>query len=253
MIRQIAFLLVSAFVLTGCVKDFSEEGGATDTGDITLSFSSVVRNQPLDFTSTYTNAWGESYSVTTFKYYIHNISLLTSEGTSLPVSSAYFLVDESQPLSKQMKFKARSGDYTRLSFTLGVDSTENVSGAQSGMLDPTNGMFWTWSSGYVMAKLEGLSTAAVTSANGNFSYHVGGFKQPDVATKQIRLDVPVSSKLLITKGSNTIIDLSADINTWFSRVNPIKIAEYPAVHSPGFLARQIADNYEGMFTISGIR
>ena len=58
---------------------------------------------------------------------------------------------------------------------------------------------------------------------------------------------------MITKGSSAVVELTADINTWFSRVNPIRIGLIPAVHSPGVLAKQIADNYEGMFAISGIR
>ncbi|WP_316930094.1 MbnP family protein, partial [Hymenobacter sp. IS2118] len=36
------------------------------------------------------------------------------------------------------------GDYQSVSFTVGVDSARNVAGAQTGALDPNNGMFWTW-------------------------------------------------------------------------------------------------------------
>ena len=50
-----------------------------------------------------------------------------------------------------------AGNYNSLSFLLGVDSMHNVSGAQTGALDPANDMFWTWNSGYVMAKMEGAS------------------------------------------------------------------------------------------------
>ena len=54
------------------------------------------------------------------------------------------------------------GDYTELQFLLGVDSLHNVSGAQTDDLDPAKDMFWTWNSGYVMAKMEGNSPAVKT-------------------------------------------------------------------------------------------
>jgi hypothetical protein len=51
-------------------------------------------------------------------------------------------------------------DITGIRFLLGVDSARNVSGIQTGALDPARGMFWTWNSGYVMAKIEGSSPSA---------------------------------------------------------------------------------------------
>ena len=246
-------ILVSLLILTGCFKEFSSESGVVPTnGNVTLSFSNVVKDRVLNFTDQYTNAWGENYTVTTFKYYIHDISLVSNEGRSVPLSSDYFLVDESKPETKLISLKSPSGEYSKVTFTLGVDSAKNVSGAQSGVLDPINGMFWTWSSGYVMAKLEGLSAAAASSPNGNFTYHVGGFKQPAVAIKQITLNIPPATSFSVSKDADVTVNVNADVDTWFSRINPIKIAEHPACHSPGELAKQIADNYEGMFSITKI-
>jgi hypothetical protein len=36
---------------------------------------------------------------------------------------------------------------TAIKFLLGVDSLKNVSGIQTGALDPAKGMFWTWNTG----------------------------------------------------------------------------------------------------------
>jgi hypothetical protein len=243
-------LLLFGLLLTGCSKELSEE--ESDMGNVALSFSSVVKDQPLQTGQEYTNQWGENYSVSTFKYYLHDISFVTAAGLSYSASAEYYLVDEANPETKKITVRVPAGEYNRVVYTLGVDSARNVSGAQTGVLDPTNGMFWTWSSGYVMAKLEGASTSAAT-ANGNFSYHVGGFKQTELAIKQIALTVPAANSLKVAKGSTAIVDIQADINTWFGSVHPIKIAENPACHSPGALAKQIADNYAGMFSISGIR
>ena len=38
---------------------------------------------------------------------------------------------------------------------LGVDSVLNYNGVHEGALDPINGMYWTWQTGYIHCKLEG--------------------------------------------------------------------------------------------------
>ena len=187
-------LLFVGLLFTGCSKELSDE--QSETGTVSLSFSSVVENQPLAIGQEYTNQWGEKYSVSTFKYYLHNVSFVTATGVTYPASAEYYLVDEAKPETKTITVRVPAGDYNRVIYTLGVDSAKNVSGAQSGVLDPTNGMFWTWSSGYVMAKLEGASPSAAT-ANSNFSYHVGGFKQAELAIKQIVLNVPAENSLKV--------------------------------------------------------
>ena len=44
---------------------------------------------------------------------------------------------------------------------LGVDSLRNVTGVQTGALDPAMDMYWTWNTGYVMAKLEAAAQQAL--------------------------------------------------------------------------------------------
>ena len=58
-----------------------------------------------------------------------------------------------------------AGDYNQITFTIGVDSlrsTMDVS-KRPGVLDPAqghDGMYWTWNSGYIFFKMEGISPAA---------------------------------------------------------------------------------------------
>ena len=44
-------------------------------------------------------------------------------------------------------------------------------------LDPMNGMYWTWQSGYINVKLEGKSNRCQTR-NHIFQYHIGGYTLP---------------------------------------------------------------------------
>ena len=70
-----------------------------------------------------------------------------------------------------------------LQLLLGVDSLTNTRGAQGGALDPTNGMYWAWQSGYINVKLEGMSTRC----GGDFALHLGGFLGGDLAAQLLAL------------------------------------------------------------------
>jgi hypothetical protein len=241
---------ITLLTLFSCKKESSTEGNAPPvTGTVVLNFHHIVKDKVLNFTDTYSNDHGEQYTVEGFKYYVHDIQLITNKNEPVAVSSDYFLVDESKTASKTITLAAPVNTYSAVSWLLGVDSARNVSGAQTGALDPANGMFWTWTSGYIMAKLEGHSPASPLSQQ-VFTYHVGGFKMPHVTYRTIT--VPLHDDINVMKDTTITIGLNADINNWFSRVHAIRIASDPACHSPGQLANDIADNYEGMFSLKEI-
>src|SRR5690606_12850498 len=110
-------------------------------------FQPVVQGQPLAFNQPYTNAFGEDYTVTAFRFYITALSL-RNDNVSIPVTSEvkYRLADAA--IASTLSFSVSTGQNTfnGLSFRIGVDSIDNVSGAQGGDLDPAKGMFWTWNS-----------------------------------------------------------------------------------------------------------
>ncbi|HRE51937.1 MAG TPA: hypothetical protein PK339_10970 [Flavitalea sp.] len=242
-----------AFLLLSCNRENSIEWERpADRGELKIVFQHVVKDAPLSFGDEYLNDWGERYNVHSFKYYIHDIQLISAEGDAVSVSSDYFLVDEGLPASKQLELSAPEGLYNAIVYTIGVDSARNVSGAQTGALDPTLGMFWTWNTGYVMAKLEGHSPAS-PGVNQEFSYHVGGFKWPYITIKQVMLLPPDTQAFEVSKKKLSTLNIRADVNAWFSYHIPIRIAENPASHAPGELAKKLADNYEGMFSVSSIK
>jgi hypothetical protein len=249
--RKLYFSIIICCLFTAaCQKEASTEGEQPPvTGTVVLNFNHLVKANVLNFTDNYVNDHGEQYTVDRFKYYVHDIKLLNDKNETIPVSSEYFLVDEENTATKTITLTVPENKYTSISWLLGVDSTRNVSGAQTGTLDPTNGMFWTWTSGYIMAKLEGHSPASTLSGQ-VFTYHVGGYKIPYVTSRNIALTFP--QNITIVKDTSVTISMNADINNWFSRVHNISIASSPACHSPGQLANDIADNYEGMFSIKEI-
>lgn len=239
--------------LSSCQKETSIEfGKAPEFGKVALNWEPVYKNNSFEFNQPYQNESGEIYTVQKFMYYIHSISFQTIDGRWRTVSpKEHFLVDFRNASSQLQEFPLQAGQYKQLRFIIGVDSSRNFSGAQTGPLDPLNGMFWAWSSGYVFAKLEGLSPDS-RGPRQEFTYHIGGYKPPYVAFRTITLNLAMGGMLSIEKGNTRTLRMKADVSKWFDNQHTIRIATQYASHSPGAFAVLVADNYAGMFSLSRI-
>ncbi len=248
----VAIAISLLFTGAGRLKEYS--GGNPRRGDfnLVLLFKPVVDNMPLLLDSaTYTNAWKETYSVNAFKFYVSGFRLIdTASGPEQPVNAgAYFLIDASDSATWMVKLSAPAGRrYNCISFTIGVDSAHNVGGAQTGALDPVNGMFWTWNSGYVMAKLQGQS-AVSSLVNNKMEYHIGGFRGPTSVLRQPVLRFPPGQFFQAAPGRTNTVTITANANAWFDGPHPITIAANPSCTTPGQMAKDISENYSRMFTI----
>ncbi|MCG2613397.1 hypothetical protein LZZ85_03860 [Terrimonas sp. NA20] len=216
------------------------------TATVSLEFVHTVGTREFSPDSIYKNDFGESFTVSRFRYYISNIQWHNRKtGKLYKTPASYFLIDEAEPLSKQIDLKVPAGQYTSLSFLIGVDSLKNISGAQDGALDPINGMFWTWQTGYIMAKLEGSSPVSKLPRN-MFEFHIGGFKGPYNVLQ--RVEIPVTERMPIITGSKqSTIRISVDINKWFNGKHPLPLSKHTACMTPGELSLQYAENYITMF------
>ncbi len=204
-----------------------------------LRFINTVGDTIMQAGATYRNAFGETFNIRNFKYYITNISLRDTDGQLHPLTREHFLIDEADSASKTIVVSHNNIKATSIRFMLGVDSVRNISGVQTGALDPMKGMFWTWNSGYIMAKLEGKSAASKSLGN-YFTYHVGGFKNGESASRWVELPLEKIA---------TVVIIKADADKWFNALQAVKIAEHPICHEPGKLAMLIADNYAQMFSV----
>lgn len=204
-------------------------------------FANKAGNALLTTGEAYNNKFGEPLIIRHFKYYISHLAVGDSLHQFTELSSDTYLVNQAAEESCFISLPMPAGSVHYIRFVLGVDSSKNVSGVQTGPLDPMQGMFWTWNSGYIMAKLEGRSP--VSKAPGNyFTYDVGGYRKGEQAqrTIELKLEAPLSDTLTI----------EADALRFFYGRHNIKIAEHPVCHEPGILAMQLADNYASMFSIA---
>jgi len=240
------FAIASIILFASCQKSIEAK-----TGMVKFNFRNMINSTPMVLdAATYTNPFGETYTISRFKYYVSNVRL-TGTGTTAIENESYHLVDESIPGSLSFSFETDENTFSGISFLLGVDSTRNVSGAQTGALDPLNDMFWTWNSGYIMAKVEGTSPQS-NQVGKKIEYHIGGFSGVNNTLKTINLAFPSGKNLIITEGKTSNISLEADFNKWWQTPNDIKITNLPVCTTPGVQAKQVADNYSKMFTITDV-
>lgn len=246
--RLIILIFFSAFFIS--FNDIKNESPA-DESTVKITFINTINNSRIVLNdSVYANPFEEKYTISKLRYYITNVSL---NGTlnSFKEKNSYHLIDESKEESQSFNFKITAGNYNSVQFLLGVDSLHNVSGAQTDDLDPTKDMFWTWNSGYVMAKMEGNSSSSKL-VNNKYEFHIGGYAGPYNVIKKIQLDFKDNKSLELKAGKTTEIIINADINTWWKDPNDIKIAEHANITSPGKFALAISDNYAKMFSVKKI-
>lgn len=240
-------LMTACLVPAACKKSVAQQG---NSGTLKITFINTVKGNPVGLGSTvHTNPFGETYTITKFKYYISNVTVNGAAVTA--EKESYHLIDESNAASLSFDFPVTVNSYNTLQFLLGVDSIKNVSGAQSGALDPLNDMFWTWNNGYVMAKMEGTSPQS-TQVNNKVEYHIGGFSGIYSALKYISISLSNLQLINIRDGKTSEVVIEADFNKWWQTPNDLKISVTPVCNTPGALAKSVADNYSDMFSLRSV-
>lgn len=221
------------------------------TGAVMVNVNAFSGSSPLVYGTTYTNANSDQFKVSMFRYYLTNIVLL-GEGTTpnYVQPESYYLVDHSSAnATYQIKLDSvPKGTYKGVTFLIGVDSLRNISGAQTGALDPGNGMFWTWSSGYIQFKLEGTTV----NTSGSFTYHIGGFKGAYSAVKEGNI-LFGGTGLQLTGGTSKTLNLESDVQEVFKNPSVWNIAAMRNISTAGTSSKTIADNYADMIRFGSIQ
>ena len=265
-------IIFSAVVLlfTGCKKeeDTAPEFNASILAPFSVEFDNIMGDRTLTFNNSaapYTNAAGEPFTVAMLQYFISNIKVATAEGKEYAVTqdSSYFLIKSSDKATRFAKVRVPEGNYTRLTFTLGVDSLRSTMGIdkRTGVLDPaadhdTGGMYWGWNSGYIFFRFEGNSNVISNDVNGDptgkkqFKYHIGGFGGYSAPTinniKTISIDLTTAGIARVRKDRQSNVHLFVDAMKVFNGTNSFKIAEHPTAMFSAFSVG-VAGNLPQMF------
>lgn len=248
-IKYITLLLLTTTLFVGCDKDETTPPDANKRGLFKLELEHVFGSQgfKLNSPSPYTTDNNEQVTFTTFKYFVSNIKLQSANGTWVQPES-YYLIDIANGAKPVLTLNnVPENDYTAIEFMIGVDSTRNTFGAQTGALATTTGMFWNWNSGYIFLKAEGMSPQAT---NNNFVYHVGGFGGANKAQRIINLSFG-STKALVREDAAPQAHVMVDVAKLFNGVagssDNWDINAVSEFTMPGENASRMANNYQTMF------
>lgn len=215
---------------------------------LVLHFESYVGTQKMQLdTVAYYNSLKQVFTVTNFKYYISNISLTASNGKDYVIPNSYYLIKQDEPDTWSAAIEGIPvGEYKFIHFIIGVDSLHNCSGAQSGALDPVQGMFWAWNTGYIFMKLEGK--APVSKSSGHiYEYHIGGYHSPANCIRKVSLSF-TKNLLKINSSQKSAIYIKADAAEILRTPTTIDFSILSSV-TDFHHATRVADNYKDMFSI----
>jgi len=127
----------------------------------------------------------ESWRFQTVKFYISELTSTSAKGKVLNriPTTLVNLEDSSSQSIGEIDTEA-----VRIDFLLGTDSLCNVSGILEGALDPINGMYWAWNSGYINVKSEGLYRDS-TGKEFPFEFHIGGYAAPNETARSLSFSI----------------------------------------------------------------
>ena len=186
--------------------------------------------------SAYQSTDGDSVEISLFKFYVSEIELLLDNKLVWKEANSFHLINAAEEASEQLPVTIPAGiQFNQLKFKLGIDSVTNVAGAMGGDLDPMKGMYWTWQSGYINFKFEGISPQCKTRHHA-FTYHLGGYHSPFASAQAIRLAVVPGKNIAIAVDTRKLLK-GVDV----SKINMIM--------TPGKEAVLIAEKAASMFTL----
>ena len=259
----IYILLFTTLIFSSCSSDEAEpETNPDGKGDLVFYFDNTVGNELLALNNTtYKNSSGENFRVTGLSYYVSNFKLQKKDGGEyvVPQDSSYFLINASDKNSYEVRLEnVPVGDYSGVTFILGVDSARTVSSSdkRKGVLDIATGqpgasMFTSTNDGYTFLKLEGTS---VSAASGKFEYQIKGFGGATTRTvNNIKtINIPFTGTIAsVTTSKSPEAHLLINILKIFDGATKVSIAGLPQATTPALTAT-LANNYTTMFTLDHI-
>ena len=203
-----------------------------------LEFRFTFNQQPIVAgQSYYLSALEDSVWIETLRMYISNLTFYRKGKPVKEWPKKHQLLDVEQNGQLILKTPASSElVFDQIRFNVGIDSATNASGVFGGDLDPTNGMYWTWQSGYINFKLEGI-TPKCKERHHRFTYHIGGYQAPFYAIQEVTL-----SKI---RSNRVVVEVAID-----ELLSQIQVPTIGKVMSPNAEAMKIAAQLPTIFTIA---
>lgn len=211
--------MIKAFLFLLCLCSYSQ------------SFSQQILFSTKASTTPYVYIDQDTVEIKVLKYYITKLQLWQHQQLVYTDQRGAYLIDG---LRDTTYYLANKKPFDSLSFTLGIDSAIQRRGALGKDLDPTNGMYWAWQSGYIHFKLETHS-----SNNKLLQLHIGGYAYPFNTLQRLGFKVSNTKKISI---QFELLKLLQQINS--QKVFKIMSPSAEAVLIASFIAQSLSISNE---------
>ena len=153
-----------------------------------LTLTPIWDEKSLKLNTFYLRKQNDSISFSTLKMYFSDFRFkdkINGEIFSIDTLIFYDLADSS---THTFFSELALTNFESLAFTLGLDSSKNVSGELENAYDPLLGMYWAWNTGYINLKIMGESSTVLTNSH-EFEFHLGGYRSPFATAQNIQIDL----------------------------------------------------------------
>ncbi len=266
-------LAVSAALLFAALGCSDEDPVAYDTPiDVTTTFSLNVDGQGLILgdAPNYTNSSGTMYSIKTLRFVVTDVTL-HSPNRSVKIADLHYY-NIADPTSQSFEYSGLPHEeWNRVSFTFGLDETDNVRDKYSSLTQFQNEMFWPVplgaNLGYHYMQLEG-NYATGPSTTDAYTTHMGprqldgsnldfpGVTDPVPYHFHFSVNLPFTPTHIHNEGRGELT-INFNLNDWYQDSDPTDgvdteydFADYPTQLIMGNLDAQGKLHTNGRFCFS---
>jgi hypothetical protein len=180
--------LLVPFLLVLLFTPKKEQSLRNEVKNLKITIVPTFQGTPLQQDTWYVTRNRDSIQVDKLRFYFTQFSGLNKDGEQLITTDTAFLVDAFDATSLELSIPlVKESALESLHCNLGVPNKLHDAGALAGALDPINGMYWAWQSGFINFKLEGTSPSCPTRKN-KYMYHIGGYKEPFATTQELHFE-----------------------------------------------------------------
>ena len=174
-------IMLIKFFIPLLILNFNEQTSSREKIELFIELN--YNNEKIVLNKAYQNNYSNSFSINKLQFYISDLSFYSQNKETLEYHKKYILIDIENENSLKISIPSNL-IFDKLLFNIGIDEETNKTGAKGGDLDPIHGMYWTWNSGYINFKLEGLY-----NHNNEFLFHIGGFMKPYNTLQKVEINI----------------------------------------------------------------
>lgn len=248
--KKALILLAVITLFSACTSDDDKVNNL----DLTFKLNHNWDGQNLTFedfgTTAFTNANGEEVTLERLRYIISNITFYSENGQTTQLQG-YQLFDLSEEETLSFTFNANipEGNYTVVSFTLGLDEQYNISGAYADL----NSVSWNWpenlGGGYHFLQMDG--TYETLEGAQPFNFHMGTARLSDNTFEANYRTVFLSSDF--TLNQNKTIEFNMNVAEWFKNPHTWDLNELNTELMMNYTAQKMMyDNSGSVFSLGEI-